>query len=73
MNPTLDKAISIFRKTAANPLSVSPLIAEILIRYTSSSDEKYAFKLTLENSANTQLGLERLEKLRIPTLLVLAS
>jgi hypothetical protein len=53
----------------ANPTFVSPFMAEIFIRYISTLDAKYAFKLTVEKSSNTQIGPEGLEKIRIPTLI----
>jgi len=73
MNPTPDKAMSVFRKMAVNPIFASPFIAEIFIRYISNAEAKNAFKLTLENSANTQIGLERLQKIRVPTLIIWGS
>jgi pimeloyl-ACP methyl ester carboxylesterase len=54
----------------ANPTFVSPFKAEIFIRYISTLDAKNAFKLTIENSANTQIGPRRIEKIRIPTLII---
>ena len=57
----------------ANPSFVSPFMAEIFIRYISTLDAKYAFKLTVEKSSNTQIGPEGLEKIRIPTLIIWGS
>lgn len=73
MNPTPKKAMSVFRKMVVNPIFVSPFVAEIFIRNISNAEAKNAFKLTLENSANTQIGLERLRKIRIPTLIIWGS
>lgn len=36
-------------------------------------DAKNAFKLTLEKSMNTQIGPKRIEKIRIPTLIIWGS
>jgi 2-hydroxy-6-oxonona-2,4-dienedioate hydrolase len=57
----------------ANPTFVSPFMAEIFIRNISTLDAKYAFKLTVEKSSNTQIGPEGLEKIRIPTLIIWGS
>jgi pimeloyl-ACP methyl ester carboxylesterase len=55
----------------AIPIFVSPLIAEIFKdMFPLSMQNMHSFNLTIENSANTQIGLERLEKIRIPTLII---
>jgi len=70
MNPSYDKAISVFRKMVANPLFVSPLVTEIFINNISNEAAKNAFTLTLENSATTQIRPERLRKIKVPTFII---
>ncbi len=70
MNPSYDKVMSVFRKMLGNPLFVSPLVAEIFINNISNEAAKNAFTVTLENSANTQIGPERLRTIKIPTLII---
>jgi pimeloyl-ACP methyl ester carboxylesterase len=70
MNPSYDKVMSIFRKMLGNPLFVSPLVTEIFINNISNEPAKNAFRKTLENSANTQIRHERLQKIKIPTLII---
>ena len=62
--------MSVFRKMLGNPLFVSPLVAEIFINNISNEPAKNAFRMTLENSANTQIRHERLQKIKIPTLII---
>jgi 2-hydroxy-6-oxonona-2,4-dienedioate hydrolase len=70
MNPSYDECISVFRKMVVNPLFVSPLVVNTFIMNISNEQAKNAFKLTLENSATTQLDSERLKDIRIPTLII---
>jgi len=70
MNPSYDRVMSVFRKMLGNPLFVSPLVAEIFINNISNEPAKNAFRMTLENSANTQIRPERLQKIKIPTLMI---
>ena len=70
MNPSYDRVMSVFRKMLGNPLFVSPLVAEIFINNISNEPAKNAFRMTLENSANTQIRHERLQKIKIPTLII---
>ena len=70
MNPSYDRVMSVLRKMLGNPLFVSPLVAEIFINNISNEAAKNAFRVTLENSANTQIRPERLRKIKIPTLII---
>ena len=70
MNPSYDRVMSVFRKMLGNPLFVSPLVAEIFINNISNEPAKKAFRMTLEHSANTQIRHERLQKIKIPTLII---
>jgi 2-hydroxy-6-oxonona-2,4-dienedioate hydrolase len=70
MNPTYDECMSVFKKMVANPIFVSPLVANTFIMNISNSQAKNAFKLTLENSTNTQLDIEKLGNLKVPALII---
>jgi pimeloyl-ACP methyl ester carboxylesterase len=70
MNPTYDNSMSIFKKMVANPIFVSPLAATSFVMNLSDFQAKNAFKLTLENSANTQVNIQKLRNLKIATLII---
>lgn len=70
MNPSYDESMSVFKKMVVNPIFVSPLVANIFMMNISNSQAKNAFKLTLENSTNTQLDIDRLGNLKVPTLII---
>ena len=70
MNPSYDKVMSVFRKMLGNPLFVSPLVAEIFINNISNEASQKCIYSNSENSANTQIRLERLRKIKIPTLII---
>jgi pimeloyl-ACP methyl ester carboxylesterase len=70
MNPSYDESMSVFKKMVANPIFVSPLVANTFIMNISNSQAKNAFKLTFENSTNTQLDIEKLANLKVPALII---
>jgi len=71
MNPTMDKVRKVFEQMVANPTRIPSKLVEGFIARINLPNAKYAFKLTLENSANTQIGLGRLKLIEnIPTLIL---
>jgi len=71
MNPTADKVRKVFEQMVADPARIPSKLVDGFIARINSPNAKYAFKSTLQNSANTQIGLERLELIQdIPTLII---
>jgi len=71
MNPTKDKVRKVFEQMVADPARIPSKLVEGFVARINLPDAKYAFKSTLENSANTQIGLERLKLIdNIPTLIL---
>jgi len=70
MNPTKDKVRKVLEQMVADPKRVPAKLVETFISRINLPNAKYAFKSTLENSANTQIGLDRLKLIEIPTLIL---
>ncbi len=70
MNPTTDKVRKVFEQMVANPTRIPSKLVEGFIARINLPNAKYAFKSTLQNSANTQIGYERLKLIEIPTLIL---
>ena len=71
MNPTKDNVRKVFEQMVANPARIPSKLVEGFISRINSPNAKNAFKSTLQNSANTQIKLERLELIEdIPTLIL---
>lgn len=74
MNPSKVAVRKVFERMVADPTRVSSNLVEGFINRINHPNAKYAFRLTLANSANTQIGLSRLKMIRnIPTLIVWGS
>ncbi len=74
INPTKDKVRKVFEKMVADPTRIPSKLVEGFIVRINLPNAKYAFKSTLENSANTQIGLGRLKLIEdIPTLILWGS
>jgi len=73
MNPTKEKVRKVFEQMVANPLLISDVLVQDFIDRINKPDSKYAFESSLRNSANTQIGIENLNKIGekgIPTLII---
>jgi len=71
MNPTADKVRKVFEQMVADPARIPSKLVDGFISRINLPNAKYAFKSTLQNSANTQIGLRRLELIEnIPTLIL---
>jgi len=70
INPTTDKVRKVFEQMVANPERIPLKLVDGFIARINLPNAKYAFKSTLQNSANTQIGYERLKLIEIPTLIL---
>ena len=71
MNPTNDNVRNIFEQMVSDSTKISLKPVESFIKRINLPNAKYAFKLTLENSTNTQIKLDRLKLIdSVPTLLI---
>lgn len=71
MNPTNANVRNIFEQMVSDRAKIPLKLVEDFIRRINLPNAKYAFKSTLENSANTQLKRERLKLINnIPTLII---
>jgi len=74
INPTKYKVRKVFEQMVAAPTRIPSKLVEGFIARINLPNAKYAFKSTLENSANTQIGLGRLKLIEdIPTLILWGS
>jgi 2-hydroxy-6-oxonona-2,4-dienedioate hydrolase len=73
MHPSKDKVRNVFEQMVANPMLVSDAVVHGFIDRISNPQSQYAFESTLKHSANTQIGIENLNKIGrkgIPTLIL---
>jgi pimeloyl-ACP methyl ester carboxylesterase len=71
MNPTKSNVRAAFEKMVADPKRIPAPLVDGFIRRISMPNAKHAFQSTLANSATTQIGLDRLKKIKsIPTLIL---
>lgn len=71
IDPTKEKVRKVFEQMVAVPTRIPSKLVEGFIARINLPNAKYAFKSTLENSANTQIGLGRLKLIEnIPTLIL---
>jgi len=74
INPTKDKVRKVFEQMVADPTRIPSKLVEGFISRINLPNAKYAFKSTLANSANKQIGLGRLKLIEdIPTLIIWGS
>lgn len=70
MNPTKDTIRKVFEQMVANSTRIpSKLIEDFIVRIN-LPNAKHSFKLTFENSTNTQIGTKRLKQIDMPTLII---
>ena len=73
MNPSKEKVRKVFEQMVANPLLISDVLVKGFIDRISNPNSKYAFESSLQNSANTQIGIKNLNKIgekEISTLII---
>lgn len=73
MNPSKEKVRKVFEQMVANPLLVSDVLVHGFIDRINRPGSKYAFESSLRNSANTQIGINNLNRISekgIPTLIL---
>jgi pimeloyl-ACP methyl ester carboxylesterase len=73
MNPSREKVKNVFEQMVANPLLISDALVRGFIDRINNPQSKFAFESALRNSANTQIGIENLNKIGekgIPTLVL---
>lgn len=73
MNPSIEKVRKVFEQMVANPLFISDVFVQGFIDRMNRPGSKYAFESSLRNSANTQIGINNLNKIGekgIPTLII---
>ena len=70
LNPNEQNVRSAFEKMVAVPDRIPTALVDGFIRRINMNHSKHAFESTLKNSVNTQIGLHRLGKISIPTLII---
>jgi 2-hydroxy-6-oxonona-2,4-dienedioate hydrolase len=63
MNPSKEKVRKVFEQMVANPLLVSDVLVHGFIDRINRPGSKYAFESSLRNSANTQIGINNLNRI----------
>lgn len=73
INPSKEKVRGVFEQMVANPLLISDVLVHGFIDRINRPGSKYAFESSLRNSANTQIGINNLNRISekgIPTLIL---
>ena len=73
MNPSKEKVRKVFEQMVANPLLIGDALVQGFIYRINNPNSKHAFESSLRNSANTQIGIENLNRIGekgIPTLII---
>ena len=71
MNPTNANVRNVFEQMVSDGAKIPLKLVESFIKRINLPNAKYAFKLTLENSTNTQIKLDKLKLIDdIPTLII---
>ena len=73
INPSKEKVRGVFEQMVANPLLISDVFVQGFIDRINRPGSKYAFESSLRNSANTQIGINNLNRISekgIPTLIL---
>ena len=69
-NPTKQNVRDAFEKMVADPARIPDILVDGFIRRITLSGAKHAFESTLKNSVTTQVGLNRLQQITMPTLII---
>lgn len=71
INPTTTNVRNVFEQMVADPERIPSSLVEAFISRIEEPNAKYSFSSTLEHSAKTQIGTERLQKInKVPTLIL---
>ena len=69
-HPTPQNVRGAFENMVADPSRIPSALVDGFIRRISMPNAKHAFESTLKNSATTQIGIDRLQQIHIPTLII---
>ena len=69
-NPTKENVRNAFEKMVADPDRIPSILVDSFIQRINLPYAKHAFESALKNSTTTQIGIGRLEQIRIPTLVI---
>ena len=69
-HPNPENVRKAFEKMVADPVRIPDALVDGFIRRIGMPNAKHAFESTLKHSTTTQVGLERLQKINIPTLII---
>ena len=70
LNPNQQNVRAAFEKMVADPARIPTALVDGFIRRINMPHAKHAFESTLKNSTTTQIGMNRLAKISIPTLII---
>ena len=69
-HPTQQNVRSVFEKMVADPSRIPSALVDGFITRINMPYAKHAFESTLKNSATTQIGIDRLHRINVPTLII---
>ena len=69
-NPTKQNVRNAFEKMVADPARIPDILVDGFIRRITLPCAKHAFESTLKNSITAQVGLDRLQQITMPTLII---
>ena len=70
LNPEKKSVRSVLEQMVAHPVRIPELLVDGFIYRMRQPGAKHAFKSAYENSVNTQIGIDRLRQIKVPTLII---
>lgn len=70
MNPEKEAVRAVFEQLVADPIRIPEALVGGFIYRMHQAGAKHAFKSAFDNSVNTQIGADRLRRIKAPTLIV---
>jgi pimeloyl-ACP methyl ester carboxylesterase len=70
MNPTKKSVRAVFEQLVADPIRIPEALVDAFIYRMSQAGANHAFQSTFDNSVYTQIGVEKLKRIKVPTLII---
>jgi pimeloyl-ACP methyl ester carboxylesterase len=70
MNPEKKGVRAVLEQMVADPVRIPEVLVDGFIYRMHQAGAKHAFKSSYENSVNTQIGVDRLRRIKVPTLII---
>jgi 2-hydroxy-6-oxonona-2,4-dienedioate hydrolase len=70
MEPAKKPVRAVFEQMVADPIRIPEVLVDAFIYRMSQAGAKHAFRSAFDNSVYTQIGIDRLKKVKAPTLII---